>query len=94
MNFHHLTYQLSTHVLCQTVKNLQLFVIVTIIVLATGDEIVSKMRWNFTDMQEDPTEGMIEKALPMILNSKIDVSIIRFHRLKVWRISYNTDHAI
>jgi hypothetical protein len=79
MNFHHLTYQLSTHILCQTVHNSQLFVIIMKIELVKGGDIVSKMRWNFTDMQADPAEGIIAKALSIILNSKIDVSLLRHH---------------
>ena len=40
----YLTYQLSTHVLCQSEKILQVSEIISIIVFTTGDEIVAKMR--------------------------------------------------
>jgi hypothetical protein len=43
-------------------------------------------------MEEDPAEGIIEKALLMILNYKIDVSLLRLQRLKVRQISNNAGH--
>ena len=45
-------------------------------------------------MEEDPAEGIIEKALLMILNYKIDVSLLRLQRLKVRQIADNADHII
>jgi hypothetical protein len=56
------------------VKSLQLSEIVIIVVLTTEDGNVSKMRWIFPDFREDLAKGTIERALPLILNSKIDVS--------------------
>jgi hypothetical protein len=45
-------------------------------------------------LQEDPAEGTMERALLEILNSKIDVSFLRFQRLKEWQRSNNTDPII
>jgi hypothetical protein len=51
---------------------------VIIVVLAAEDGNVSKMRWIYPDFREDPAKGTIERVLSIILNSKIDVSLLRF----------------
>ena len=59
-------------------KRLYLFEIVRIVVLITENEIVSKMRWICADQQENLAKAAIERELTIILNFKIDVSLIRF----------------
>ena len=55
-----------------------LFEIVGIVVLITENEIVSKMRWICADQQENLAKAKTERELAIILNSKIDVSFLRF----------------
>jgi hypothetical protein len=50
----------------------------------TEDGIISKMRLIYPDQQENPAKGTEGRGLIVFLNSKIDVSLLRF------QISYLT----